>query len=165
MTKEKIKFSDSLYLKWNWREVAFQINTGKAYQHKQDLVSLFGNAYSYIELKFEPFFERSGEVPMKELEDLVFEFRQSFPKDGRVVGVNYFDDLIRQLISKHNKHKKGGEKSKRKPDMEKINQVKIFLREHPVSSPTPQKIFNTLEGSQLVCSLSWLKKHIKEITS
>jgi ribosomal protein L31 len=57
-----------------------------------------------------------------------------------------------------------GKKGKRKPDIEKIDSVKSFLTEHPISSPTPQKIFNALQGRQPTCTLSWLKKHIKKFT-
>lgn len=87
--------------KIDWREVAFKRNTGKAYQHKQDLVACFGNGYIYYEQKFEIYFKEFNIIPYDVFKDLIFDFRQSFPKHGRVEGVNYFDDLIEQLIEKY----------------------------------------------------------------
>lgn len=87
--------------KIDWREVAFKRNTGKAYQHKQDLVACFGNGYIYYQQKFEVYFKEFNKIPYDVFSDLIFEFRQSFPKHGRVEGVNYFDDLVEQLIEKY----------------------------------------------------------------
>jgi hypothetical protein len=166
MSNEKIRFSDSLSIKWNWPETAFQINTGKAFQHKQELVALFLNAYTYIELKFEPFLERHGKVPIEDLNKLVSEFRQSFPKYGRVEGVNYFDDLIHQLIAKHNKHKKGGENSKRKPDLAKIeNAKKIFKAGNFKAHVSIRKLHVHLTTHGVECGQTWVRDHYQKITS
>jgi hypothetical protein len=166
MSKEKIRFSDSLSIKWNWPETAFKINTGKTYQHKQDLVALFSNAYSYIELKFESFFQKYGVVPIDDLNDLVFEFRKSFPKHGRVEGVNYFDDLIYLLIAKHNKHKKGGENSKRKPNLAKIeNAKKIFKASNFKDKVSIRKLHLHLNAHGVECGQTWVLTHYQKITS
>jgi hypothetical protein len=87
----------------DWKEVAFKRNTGKEFQHKQDLVAVFGNAYRYFEEKVELYFEEFKELPITFLEDLIFKFRKSFPTNDRVAGVNYFDDLLELLINKYSK--------------------------------------------------------------
>lgn len=86
-----------------WREIAWRYNTGKEYQHKQDLIAVFWNSYVYIQDKFEGYYEEFQVIPKDYFEKLIFEFRQSFPKTDRVKGVNYYDDLIEQLIDRYEK--------------------------------------------------------------
>jgi hypothetical protein len=84
-----------------WKEVAWQYNTGRGYQDKQDLIAVFWNSYIYYQQKLEPYFKEFNEIPKEVLDELIFKFRQSFPINGRVEGVNYFDDLIDQLVDKY----------------------------------------------------------------
>lgn len=109
---------------------------------------------------------------MEVFEELIFEFRQSFPKDGsRVDGVNYFDDLIQQLISKYNKHKKGGENSKRLPDPA-IEGLKELIKKLGHTTIAVDSLFALAEGHNLVYSKgriegkavtkAWIKKHLKK---
>jgi len=85
----------------DWKEIAWQYNTGKKYQHKQDLIALFWNAFVYFERKFEAYFERHATIDYAVLNELIYKFRQSFPKNDRKAGVNYFDDLMEQMIEKY----------------------------------------------------------------
>lgn len=99
-------FNKWLFVKPHWVEISFQYNTGRKYQHKQDLVAIFWNGYIYIQQKFENYFKEFSEIPFDVFKDLIFDFRQNFPKHGRVEGVNYFDDLIEQLIEQYKNDKK-----------------------------------------------------------
>ena len=103
MKKDRSDFRNWLFGKVDWKEVLFQINTGQAHQTKQGKTAIFWNSYIYIQQKFEAYFQEFNKVPMEVFEKLIFEFRQSFPKSGRAEGVNYFDDLIEQLIERYRK--------------------------------------------------------------
>ncbi|TDN99986.1 hypothetical protein [Sunxiuqinia elliptica] len=94
-------FSKWLYLKIDWAEVLYLYNTGKKYQKKQDLVALFWNSYIYVEFKVKDYFSKFSELPLAELNNLIFEFRQNFPLSDRIKGINYYDDLIYLLIEKY----------------------------------------------------------------
>ncbi|MHB1179085.1 MAG: hypothetical protein ACYCZO_12235 [Daejeonella sp.] len=85
----------------DWKEVAYQRNIGAKYQHKQDLVSVFGNGYINYEMKLDAYVNEFQEIPHDFLNNLIFEFRKSFPKNGRVQDISYFDDLIELLIEKY----------------------------------------------------------------
>lgn len=82
-----------------WGEIVHQINTGKAYQHKQDLVALFLNCFVYLEDKVKAYHNEHSFLPIEYLNDAVYEFRKYFPLKGRHEGFNYFDDLIEALIN------------------------------------------------------------------
>lgn len=92
---------NDISLNFDWREVAWQYNTGNGYQHKQDLISVFANGFEYIKQKVEAIWEQAGEFDKEFLEELVWQFRLSFPISGRVEGVNYYDDLLLMLIDKY----------------------------------------------------------------
>jgi hypothetical protein len=94
-------FNKWLIGKPNWAEIAFLYNTKQKYQHKQDLVALFWNSYVYIEDKAKTYFTHFLELPIQVLNDIIFEFRQHFPLTGRIEGINYYDDLINQLVEKY----------------------------------------------------------------
>lgn len=94
-------FSTWFIHKPNWKDIAYDYNTGKAYQHKQDLVAVFWNSYLDYEKKFEDYFDEFNVIPTDFFNDLIFEFRQKFPKSGRIEGINYFDDHIEMLINKY----------------------------------------------------------------
>jgi len=94
-------FATWFYSEPDWNEVAFQYNTGKKYQQKQDLIAVFANGYINYELKLEPYFKEFKEIPHDFLNNQIFKFRKSFPKNGRVDGINYFDDLMELLINKY----------------------------------------------------------------
>jgi hypothetical protein len=95
-------FEKSLYFKPDWKQVSWQYNTGNGYQAKQDLVAVFWNSYVDIEQKFEVYYGKYQYLDKETLNNLVFEFRKNFPKQGRVAGINYYDDLIELLINKYN---------------------------------------------------------------
>lgn len=94
-------FTDWLYMKPDWNEIKFQYNTGKKYQHRQDLEALFWNTYLFIEQRVEAYYKKHKVFPDEEINELLFEFRQSFPKHDRVKAINYFDDLLELLIEKY----------------------------------------------------------------
>ncbi|RYD54579.1 MAG: hypothetical protein EOP56_18820, partial [Sphingobacteriales bacterium] len=87
----------------DWKEVAWRYSKGKDYRNKQDLIAAFWNGYVYYEQKFETYFEEFKVIPEDFFDKLIVEFRQSFPKHDRVDGVNYYDDLIQQLIERYKK--------------------------------------------------------------
>lgn len=89
-----------------WKEVLYQINTQKGFTHKQDLVALFNTEYNQIKSKLNDYTEEFNELPLNVLNGLIFEFRESFPKHGRIEGINYFDDLIEMTIEKYNQNNK-----------------------------------------------------------
>jgi len=99
--QERKDFKKWLLGEPDWPEIAYLINTGKDYQHKQDLIAVFWNSYIYYQQKFEKYYQEFGIIPYDIFNDLVFKFRQNFPKNGRLEGVNYFDDLIEMLIQKY----------------------------------------------------------------
>ena len=84
-----------------WAEISFQRETKRGYQHRQDLKSVFFTSYGYFELKVESYYKEFNEIPVRYLHDLIFTFRQHFPKNGREEGINYFDDLLEQLIARY----------------------------------------------------------------
>lgn len=83
---------------WNWREVAYLMNTAQRYTHKQDKISVFTNAFRHIEQKALSYLNQHGQAPVKELKELIRDFRLSFPQHGREEGLNYFDDLIENFL-------------------------------------------------------------------
>jgi len=85
----------------DYKQVAWEYNTGRNYQHKQDLAAIFWNGYIYIEKKFKLYYKEFSLIPFDVFDELIFRFRQSFPKTGRIDGINYFDDLIELLIQKY----------------------------------------------------------------
>ncbi len=85
----------------DWKEIAWEYNTGAKYQHKQDLIALFKNCFYDYKQKYEIYFNEFHEVPNEFFRDIIFEFRQHFPKGGRLEGINYFDDLIDLLIENY----------------------------------------------------------------
>ncbi len=89
----------------DYKEVAWEYNTGRNYQHKQDLAAIFWNGYIYIEQKFESYYKEFSLIPFDVFNDLIFRFRQSFPKTGRIEGINYFDDLIELLMQRYSPQK------------------------------------------------------------
>lgn len=99
----RMDFSKWILGKPDWKEIAWRYNTGREYQHKQDLIAVFWNSYVYFQQKFEKYFEEFHAIPKDYFEKLIFEFRQSFPRNSRVSGVNYFDDLVEQLIERYEK--------------------------------------------------------------
>lgn len=105
-------FKTWLMFKVAFSEIAFEYNTGEKYQHKQDLVAIFWNSYIYYQQKAEAYFKEFGVFPCEVINDLIFEFRQHFPKNGRVEGVNYFDDLLEQLRDKLSNQSEPIDKSK-----------------------------------------------------
>ncbi len=135
--KEK-DFNNWLLLKVSWDEVSWQYNTRNNYTNKQDLKAVFWNSYIYIQKKFESYYKEFNIIPLKTLHNLIFEFRQNFPKTGRVEGINYYDDLIEQLIDHYSnesqtniepfppqqqKNKGGRPKAKYKP-------IESFIKEN-----------------------------------
>ena len=112
MKKDRSDFRNWLSFNVNWKEVAFLVNTGKEYQHKQDLIAVFWNGYIYYRQKFEGYFKEFNKIPSEVFRELIFEFRQSFPKNGRVNGVNYFDDLLEQLLEHYSIEQKEENKIK-----------------------------------------------------
>ena len=137
MKKDRSDFRNWLSYNVNWKEVAFLLNIGKEYQHKQDLIAVFWNGYIYYQQKFEEYFKEFNKIPLEVFNELIFEFRQSFPKHGRTDGVNYFDDLIEQLIKHYI--------TERKED------VKIWSKQNqPIITGDSYKISNLLKsGSQI----------------
>ncbi len=91
----------SLYFGMNWPNVAWERNTGVGYQHKQDLVAVFANGFSYLRQKVEAIYSDTGTVDFDTLHDLIFDFKIHFPVSGRVEGVNYYDDLVLMLIDRY----------------------------------------------------------------
>ncbi|WP_316795292.1 toll/interleukin-1 receptor domain-containing protein [Pedobacter agri] len=87
----------------DWSEIQFLYNTGKQYQQKQDLTAVFWNSFIYIEQKFKPYFEKYRSIDYVTLEELIYKFRQKFGLKNRVKEVNYYDDLIEQMIGKYEK--------------------------------------------------------------
>jgi hypothetical protein len=112
MNIDKRDFKTWLSGEPGWKEIAYLYNTGQDYQDKQSLSAVFWNHYVYYQQKFEMYFQEFGIIPHDVFNDLIFKFRQLFPKTGRVEGVNYFDDLIEQLIEKYSAkpHNRQGEK-------------------------------------------------------
>lgn len=98
---ERSDFNNWLPFKTDWHEVLRQYNISGDYKHKQDLVAVFFTAYKDIELKFIPYFNEFSVIPNDVFNDLIYKFRQSFPKHGRIEGISYFDDLIELLIDKY----------------------------------------------------------------
>jgi hypothetical protein len=94
-------FSKWFYYEINWGEVAWGYNTGRKYQAKQDLVSIFWNSYISYEQKLKTYYNEFNDFPFDYVNELIFKFRQHFPKNGRAEGVNYFDDLLVLLIDKY----------------------------------------------------------------
>lgn len=99
MNKEN--FKDWIVFKPDWNEIGWQYNTGKRYQNKQDLIAVFWNSYIYLQQKFEAYHSKYEKVPHDYFKELIFKFRQKFPKNGRIEGINYYDDLIEQLLEKY----------------------------------------------------------------
>lgn len=108
--KHRLDFNNWLMGKPHWREVSYEYNTEQAYQHKQDLKAVFWNCYVYFEEKVKEYFGEFKILPIEVLNELIFRFRQDFPKSGRVEGINYFDDLLEQLIDKYPSEQKEVEK-------------------------------------------------------
>ena len=98
---DKSNFNNWIIGKPDWKEIQYQYQTGAAYQHKQDLRAIFWNSYVYYQQKFEIYFNEYQSIPYQVFDDLIFEFRQSFPKSGRTLGINYFDDLIELLVKRY----------------------------------------------------------------
>jgi hypothetical protein len=98
LDKDRSNFDNWLLSETEWKEVAFQYNTGKNYQHNQDLTAVFWNSYTYIKQKADAFVQEFNRIPESNLKKLIFNFRQNFPESNRIDGINYFDDLILQLI-------------------------------------------------------------------
>ena len=94
-------FNDWLFIKPNWIEISFKCNTDENYKNEQNLVAVFWNSYIYLEQKFKGYFEKHNQIPIVVLNDLMFEFQQHFPKQGRIIGINYYDDLIELLIENY----------------------------------------------------------------
>lgn len=96
----RIDFNKWFLGKPDWKTISWEYNTGRNYQHKQDLAAIYWNNYIVYKQKFMTYYSEFNKIPYDVFNDLIFEFRQFFPKHGRVEGVNYFDDLIEQLIQK-----------------------------------------------------------------
>lgn len=103
---ERKNFKNWLPFETNWHEVKRQFNIAGDYKNEQDLLAVFFTAYKDIELKFIEYFNEFGIIPFNVFEDLIFKFRQSFPKSGRIEDINYYDDLLEMLISKTMKGRK-----------------------------------------------------------
>lgn len=93
-------FRSWLTFETNWGEVSWLHKTGKEYQDKQSLFAVFKNSYSYIEEKVNSYHSKSGEFPIGELKEMIFEFQKFFPKNDRIQDINYFDDLLNLLIER-----------------------------------------------------------------
>ena len=172
-------FNKWLSGKPNWKEISFQYNTKKAYQKKQDLVAVFWNSYIYFQQKFELYFEKFQAIPIDVFNNLIFEFRQNFPKTGRIKGINYYDDLIEQLIEKHKtlSSTQGIEDLTKEKleeygfDAENINRLftwekyECFLqnnRGYFWASNIEKKIYSGVEGREKHFEKSMLPEHHKE---
>lgn len=95
-------FSKWLIIKsFDWKGIGFDYTTGRKYQQPQDLKAVFWNAYVYYPEKVKSYFDNFGVLPIKYLDNLIFDFRQHFPKRDRMERINYFDDLIIQLINSY----------------------------------------------------------------
>ena len=103
METNRKDFNAWLYFKPDWKEVAWEYNTGRKYQSKQDLAAIFWNAYIDIEKKAEAYYLEFSIFPLKDLQELVFRFKQCFSDHDRIEGIKYFDELIQDLITKHGK--------------------------------------------------------------
>lgn len=127
-------FSKYILGETDFKEIAYLYNTGQNYQHKQDLIAVFWNCYIYYEQKFISYFEKNKIVPIDYFNNLIFKFRQNFTKDNsRVLGVNYFDDLIEQLMEKYvSSENQNTEKAEGKNDnvfinnFDNVNENKVY---------------------------------------
>ena len=97
---ENKDFKKYFSFKPDWIEMSFQVNTESKYADKQSLTALFWNTYVYFEDKTIKYFSFNQTLPLNEIHELIFQFRQHFPLKNRVEGVNYFDDLVLNLVEK-----------------------------------------------------------------
>ncbi len=137
---DRMDFNNWITGKPDWPEVKFQYNTGQAYQHKQDLEAVFWNSYIYFQPKIEKYYAEFDKLPVSFLNELIFDFRQHFPKSGRVEGINYYDDLIEQRIQKY---------STPSEDNSKIPGFD-FSKQKPRPSEVIIKVFNLLSCEEII---------------
>jgi len=98
---ERENFENWLIGKPDWKEISDLYNSGRAFQHKQDMKAVFGNSFRYIESKFKAYYKEFNRIPVETLDSLVYEFRQHFPIPGRIDGIPYYDDLILAMIERY----------------------------------------------------------------
>jgi hypothetical protein len=113
-----------------WGEVLWEYNTGNNYQHKQDLTAIFWNAFVYVEQKFEAYYQRYKIIDYDTLNDLIYKFRQKFTTSDRVSGVNYYDDLLLQMIEKFENFNQKTTTARDMTVNEKLDQILLFLQQN-----------------------------------
>ena len=111
---ENKDFKKYISFKPDWIEMSFQVNTESKYADKQSLTALFWNTYVNFQDKTIKYFSVNQTLPLNEIHELIFQFRQHFPLKNRVEGVNYFDDLVLNLVEKLQPNKIG------KTDIQKL---------------------------------------------
>ncbi|HXB42375.1 MAG TPA: hypothetical protein VNZ49_17685 [Bacteroidia bacterium] len=160
----KLKSLIPYWSRWNWADIIHKRNTKQGYLHKQDLTSVFSNAYIQIEMKVIPMFERSGQADFEGLENEIFEFRKHFKVEGRVSEIVYYDDLILLLIQKLktssknlNQEKKIGFKLEQQK-FEKIGDLFSVLKDKKLvaSKTTLLRFKKVFKGDEIKNKIQWV---------
>jgi hypothetical protein len=111
-----------------WGDILWEYNMGKNYQHKQDLTAVFWNAFVYVEQKFEAYYQQYKIIDYDTLNDLIYKFRQKFTIGDRVAGVNYYDDLLLQMIDKFENFNQKNTTAMTMTTSEKLDKILFFLQ-------------------------------------
>jgi len=143
-------FIDWLYLKPDWNKIKAEYNSGKKYQNRQDFEAIFWNGYIFVEQRVEAYFKKYKVFPQEDINELIFEFKQSFPKHDRLKALNYFDDLLELLIEKY--------KAKKKDSQADLKPINVELLEGWI---LPDFISKYIEIEKELYNLGYIDKAYK----